>query len=358
MDERSDPAPAVQHPRQYPAATSKIEGEGEPPGHVVEAVGQPFRHFAEQEVVLLDPIRRPVPVEPNGATVEHGEGIGHGASMVEADAFANERPDGRPAAGVVPAPVRRAARLLLDSLLPPQCLGCGAIVGAMGVLCVACWKRTVFLGPPWCAACGLPFEFDVGEGALCGACSWRRPRFERARAALGYTDVGRRLILSFKHGDRTDAAPMLARWIVRAGADLLAEADLLVPVPLHWTRLFTRRYNQAGLLAHAISRLTGVPVALDLLVRRRRTPSQRKRNRDERWRNVRGAFAVRPHRGNRIEGRRVLLVDDVYTTGATLQASAGALQGSGAAAVDALTLARVTTSRPTSRLTNPGDDPL
>ena len=144
-----------------------------------------------------------------------------------------------------------------------------------------------------------------------------------------------------------------------------ARAPTSSPRPTFWCPfrstgrgLFTRRYNQAGLLAHAISRLTGVPVALDLLVRRRRTPSQRKRNRDERWRNVRGAFAVRPHRGNRIEGRRVLLVDDVYTTGATLQASAGALQGSGGAAVDALTLARVTTSRPTSRLTNPGDDPL
>ena len=231
-------------------------------------------------------------------------------------------------------------------MLPPQCLGCGALVDAPGALCAECWDRVIFLGPPQCSACGLPFEYSLGEGALCGACSRRQPVFERARAAIVYDDASRRLILAFKHGDRTDAAPAFARWLARAGADLaggdlVGEAECIVPVPLHWSRLFARRYNQAALLAGHLERLSGVPMVPDALVRRRRTPPQGRMGMTARRRNLAGAFAVRPSGRARIEGRRVLLVDDVLTTGATAAACARTLLRAGARAVDVLTLARV-----------------
>ncbi|HET8726822.1 MAG TPA: ComF family protein [Alphaproteobacteria bacterium] len=235
----------------------------------------------------------------------------------------------------------RAARLALDAVLPPRCLGCGAVVDAQGALCAECWPRLRFLGPPWCACCGLPFEFDVGEGALCGACSREKPAFDRARAALAYDDGSRPLLLAFKHGDATHSAPAYGAWLRRVAADLVAETDLIAPVPLHRWRLLRRRYNQAALLALALAREAGRPAVPDLLVRRRATPSQAGRSRSGRARNVQGAFAVRPSRSALAEGRRVLLVDDVATTGATVEECARALKRAGAAAVFVVTLARV-----------------
>ncbi|MBX6321505.1 MAG: ComF family protein, partial [Rhodospirillaceae bacterium] len=170
--------------------------------------------------------------------------------------------------------LRRAARAALDAVLPPRCLKCGATVDAVGALCPGCWSTIRFLGPPQCACCGLPFEFDLGEGALCPACLRERPPYERARAVFRYDAESRGLVLAFKHADRTDATPAFARWLARSGGDLLVEAELIVPVPLHWLRLARRRYNQAALLANALARLSGVPAVPDLLVRRRRTTSQ------------------------------------------------------------------------------------
>ncbi|MDP6572672.1 MAG: ComF family protein [Rhodospirillales bacterium] len=242
-------------------------------------------------------------------------------------------------AAAPPGPVRRLATVVLDALLPPQCLGCGALAGAAGTLCPACWNSVAFLGAPRCDACGLPFEFAVGEDAVCAPCAAAPPDYRRARAAIAYDDASRRLVLAFKHGDRTDAAPAFARWMERAGGQLLSEADVLVPVPLHWTRLFQRRYNQAALLAQSIARLGGVAVAPGLLRRRRRTPSQGRLSLAARRRNVRGAFALAP--AARVKGRRVLLIDDVMTSGATASACARVLARSGARSVDVLTLARV-----------------
>ena len=239
------------------------------------------------------------------------------------------------------AGIKRAGNRMLDIVLPPRCLKCGATVDAVGALCADCWPAVAFLAPPQCAACGLPFEFDLGPDALCGACAGERPVFARARAAFRYDDGSKDLILRFKHADRTDSAPAFARWMARAGAALLADADLIVPVPLHWLRLFMRRYNQAALLASALGGLSGKPAVNDLLLRRRRTPSQGGLGALGRQRNVAGAFAVDPRRRPLLQDKRVLLVDDVLTTGATVSACTSALLRAGAGAVDVLTLARV-----------------
>ena len=243
--------------------------------------------------------------------------------------------NGASAAGVF----GRLAKRALDTLLPPQCLVYSALVDEQGSLCSACWGKITFLGPPQCHVCGLPFEYDLGEGAVCGACARRAPIFRRARSALTYDPASRGLVIAFKYADRTDAAPAYGRWLARAGSGLIAESDLIAPVPLHWTRLFSRRYNQSALLAQALGRQSSLPVATDLLVRRRRTPSQGGLSPYQRHRNVQGAFTVKPKR--HFEGLRILLIDDVYTTGATVAACSRALLKAGAGAVDVLTLARV-----------------
>ena len=235
----------------------------------------------------------------------------------------------------------RYGRALLDLVLPPRCLACGATVDGAGTVCPPCWRRLTFITPPHCEQCGLPFSFPSDPGALCGACAGQPPAFRRARAALAYDDASRPLLLAFKHADATHAAHAYAGWMRRAAAAMAREADILVPVPLHRRRLARRRYNQAALLALALARHSGRPAAVDLLVRRRATPSQKGADRTARRRNVRGAFAVRPGRTALIAGRAVLLIDDVLTTGATVEECARVLTRAGAASVDVLTLARV-----------------
>lgn len=232
----------------------------------------------------------------------------------------------------------RTARALLDLLLPPRCLACSEEVSEPQALCAPCWRKVTFLGEPCCACCGLPFDYDLGSGALCGACSRAPPAYDRARSALRYDEGSRRLVLSFKHGDRLHAAPAFGEWMRRAGAGLLADADLMIPVPLHWTRLLRRRYNQAALLAYAIRAHGGPAVAPDALRRRRRTPSQGKFGPEERRRNVRRPFALK--NGIGVKGLKVVLIDDVLTTGATVGECARILKRAGAARVDVLTLAR------------------
>jgi ComF family protein len=235
---------------------------------------------------------------------------------------------------------RRPWRALLDVLLPPQCVTCDAYVSEPGLLCAECFRQTGFITEPFCVRCGVPFAASAlgGPDRLCPGCRAEPPAFERARAALRYDTQGRRLILPFKHADRTELAATLAPHMARAGVELLHDADVLVPVPLHRSRLFHRRYNQAALLAQAIRSSGGPPVAADWLVRRRRTPAQGHLGPVARERNVRGAFAIRA--GRSFAGKRVVIVDDVLTTGATVEECARVLKRAGAASVSVLTLAR------------------
>ena len=238
---------------------------------------------------------------------------------------------------------RFAGRGVLDLLLPPNCATCDQPVQRPGQLCVDCFRLTGFVSDPCCFRCGVPFPMASLGGAeqLCPACSLLPPVFGQARAALRYDKQSRRLILPLKHADRTDLVAALAPLMVRAGAKLMARADLLVPVPLHRRRLFQRRYNQAALLAHAIARRTRVPVQPDALVRTRATDPLGDKSAEARATEVQRAFAVRPSRVERIKAARIVLIDDVMTSGATANECAAALLRSGAASVDVLVAARV-----------------
>src|SRR5712691_4633819 len=177
-------------------------------------------------------------------------------------------------APTLPALARRATRAVVDAVLPPRCLACGETVSEPDSLCGRCWSSITFFAPPYCSICGLPFPHPMGEGAVCADCARERASWDRARAVMRYDKHSRRLVLALKHGDRTHLAGALGGWMHRVGGEILDRVDFIMPVPLHWTRLFARRYNQAGLLAHAIHAAGGPPVAPDWLVRRRRTPSQ------------------------------------------------------------------------------------
>jgi ComF family protein len=212
------------------------------------------------------------------------------------------------------------------------------------------WAKLQFLSDPLCARCGTPFEIAVDPGQVCGACLADPPLYDRARAALIYGDISRDLVLSLKYQGRRDGLSILGGWMANAGRDLLADADLIVPVPLHYFRLVRRGFNQSAWLAAALSRssvarASGVKLSVDALKRIKSTPIQGGLSAEGRRRNVQGAFAVRASREKLVRGRKVLLVDDVLTTGATAEACTRALRRAGAACVDVVTLARVAGSR-------------
>lgn len=235
---------------------------------------------------------------------------------------------------------------MADAAFPPQCLQCRGAVQSAGALCAACFDTVGFISAPYCALCGTPFETPVAEGTLCAGCIARRPAFAAARSAVHY-ESARELVLRLKHADRLDTVPSLAGWMRRAGADVLARADAIVPVPLHRWRLLSRRYNQSAELARALGRISGLPVLTGVLIRTRATKSQGvMASARARRRNVLGAFAVPERLKAQISGLRLLLIDDVMTTGATLEACARALTRAGAQDVLALTLARVVRGGP------------
>jgi ComF family protein len=240
--------------------------------------------------------------------------------------------------------VRALWRGTLDLIFPPQAIDGGSAMA--GGLSAEAWSRIQFLDGPVCDGCGAPFEFDIGS--RCAACLAKPRAFDAARAACLYDETSRGPILKLKHADRLDLAPLFARWLSRAGRELVEAADAIAPVPLHPSRLLSRRYSQAAEIARPLSRLSGVAYLPDALVRRRATATQGGKSGSGRRRNVAGAFEVPARRAHQVAGKRILLIDDVMTTGATAEGCARALKAAGAVRVDVAVVARV---KEMSRLT-------
>jgi predicted amidophosphoribosyltransferase len=228
---------------------------------------------------------------------------------------------------------------LIDAVYPPRCLACTTATERAHGLCPACWADTHFIAGPVCGRCGVPLIGAEGADA-CETCTRHPPAWDRGAAALVYAGAGRRMVLGLKHGDRLDLVRPLAGWMAAAGRGLIADAEIVAPVPLHWTRLVRRRYNQSAELGRALARAAGRRFVPDLLTRRRATAPQ-DGGREARAANQAGAFALARRHAGAVAGRRVLLVDDVLTSGATLSGCAEVLKAGGAAGVDVLALARV-----------------
>jgi ComF family protein len=239
------------------------------------------------------------------------------------------------------AVLRAALGFARDVALPPLCPACRGLVGDGGGLCAACWSQLSFIARPYCERLGTPFGYDPGPGVLSSEAVDDPPAFARARAAVRYDDIASALVHALKYGDRLDLAPAMGRWMAQAGRELTDGADALVPVPLHWRRLWARRFNQAAALAQEVSKASGVPVVDTALRRMRSTPQQVGLDRSDRADNVQGAFAVPDERTPAVAGKRLVLVDDVLTSGATVGACTRALLRAGAAQVDVLVFARV-----------------
>ncbi len=231
---------------------------------------------------------------------------------------------------------------LRDLILPPSCLLCAARVESHACLCSSCWRRADFITKPRCEVLGVPFAHEWPEGTQSRLSRIFPPAYDRARAVLRYdSEIGRPLVLRMKYADRPEIALRVALWMARASADLLPQTDMIAPVPLHWRRLFWRRFNQASELARYLAAVSGRHFCPQLLLRVRPTPSQIGLGRAARRRNVRGAFEVEAAWRGRLKGKSVLLVDDVMTSGATMESCARVLRRAGAGEVNVVTLARV-----------------
>ena len=246
----------------------------------------------------------------------------------------------------------------LDFILPPRCVVSGAFVERQGMIDSTCWKDLVFITDPLCRICGVPFAYEppvwdnvldttehgTDQGAICARCHQKRPRYHKARAALTYNEGSRAMILKFKHADYTHNVRAFIPWLVRAGEIFFEPEACFIPVPLHRWRLLHRRYNQSALLAGALSRTVGIPWIPDGLLRIRSTPSQGHLAPDERVDNVRRAFQINPVHAQTLKDRKIILIDDVFTTGATVEECARCLYKNGAKEVNVLTLARTVRS--------------
>lgn len=236
--------------------------------------------------------------------------------------------------------LRATLRHVIDVALPQLCASCREPVDGSG-LCPACWRKLSFIAPPYCERLGIPFPFDDGPGLLSMEAIADPPAYDRARAAVRYDDIAKTLVHALKYGDRLDLAPTMGRWMAQAGRQLLAEADALVPVPLHWRRLWARRFNQSALLAEIAAEASGRTVVHGALARVKATRQQVGLDKSARAQNVQGAFRVPADGKAAVVGRKLVLVDDVLTSGATVDACARVLLRAGAASVDVLVFARV-----------------
>lgn len=233
-------------------------------------------------------------------------------------------------------------RSAVHLIYPPQCIFCAERVTTDFALCGTCWRETPFVSGLVCDSCGTPLPGeDTGKSEHCDDCLQIARPWGRGRAALLYQDKGRQMVLALKHGDRQDLARPAAAWLLRAARPLLQPGMLVAPIPLHWFRLFRRRYNQSALLSRLVALGAGLDHAPDLLLRHRATPSQERKGRDDRFANVAQAISLHPRQRARVQGRHVLLIDDVMTSGATLAVASDACLAGGATAVSVLVLARV-----------------
>lgn len=255
--------------------------------------------------------------------------------MQDADARVRER-KARVALGYIAGMAHRAS----DFLFPPACPGCGRMLARHAALCPACWTDIAFIERPYCEVLGLPFSHDLGPGILSAEAIAHPPDFDRLRSVCAFNGTARNLVHALKYRDRTELAPMLALWMARAGRELLEECDAIVPVPLHALRLLSRKFNQAAELALAVSRLSGRPMLANAVRRSRNTEHQVGLSRTGRAENVRGAFRVTERGKLELSGKRIVVIDDVYTTGATVSALARAIRRAGAADIGVLTFAR------------------
>lgn len=293
---------------------------------------------------LLNLVSRPVMEKIRGTLPDRTIASQHeGIPVEERQRLMHPDTPGRGSRSHLPiaATLDRLRASLIDTLYPPRCLACSEPTDAPHGLCPTCWRDTDFIAGPACRSCGLPLLGEAGPDDICETCERHPPAWNRGSAAFLYRGAGRSMVLAFKHGDRLDLTRPLARWMAQRGQPLLEAADMIAPVPLHWRRLLKRRYNQSAELAKALSALSGTTAVLDLLSRSRSTGSQEGRNRNERFSNQAGAFRVPARHMAQIQGKHILLVDDVLTTGATLTACTEALSTAGAKQVDVIVAARV-----------------
>ncbi|WP_366938471.1 ComF family protein [uncultured Bartonella sp.] len=230
---------------------------------------------------------------------------------------------------------------VMNFLFPPTCPGCGVFVEKTGTICPECWKQLHFITKPYCPVMGTPFTYDQGEGFLSGEAIQSPPPFTRARSVVAHFGLARSLVTRLKYGDRTELAPFMAEWMTIAGKELIESADIIVPIPLHYRRFLKRTYNQATELSRNIARSTGKPLQPFVLKRQKNTRQQVGLLKKARQRNMIGAFIVPEKEKAKIKDKRVLLVDDVFTTGATVRSATKALLRGGAKSVDVLTFSRV-----------------
>jgi ComF family protein len=236
--------------------------------------------------------------------------------------------------------LKTSGRIILDQLIPPTCLSCSDRIDSAAGLCGSCWQAVSFISTPFCYCCGSPFDLESDGVDVCGRCIQHPPIYSMQRSALIYDDHSRSMILGFKHGDRLDASPLFVKWLTGVGRDIFQQADIITAVPLHWRRLFKRKYNQSAILANAIGKAEDLTAIPDLLKRHRYTETQGHLSRAQRRSNVRGAFKITNRYRETVQGKVVILVDDVITSGATINACSRSLIQAGAREVRALTLAR------------------
>lgn len=329
---------------ERPIRTTEIQRVREAAGHEVQPIQQPFDHRIAQKGVISEMSGGAIAAQPAKGTVEDVDRVSHGRACApgepcgtrrDAPSFVITAESGR-----ADPVIRKAVRVMVDYALPPRCPGCGIIVAEDHSFCLACWQAIDFMGGPACAVCAEPLALALHADTQCGACLADPPPFDRLRAAVAYGPIARALALKLKHGGRAGIARTMARLMARSVGPLDA-TTLIVPVPLHRHRLWWRGYNQSVLISRALTAQSGGVVETGLLRRTKPTPLLRGLGPSGRRRAIAGAFSISPGARDRLKGARVLLVDDVYTTGATVAGCARTLRKAGAAHVSVACWARV-----------------